>query len=505
MFFCSVRGFNNAFVFKSIRGEDVEKMQEYVRTKLKDLLRSNLKDEEFAEISYNLFGAFSNRPNEFEFNAGEERLIEQMAKYVKIKIDNQQEGSNLAHFQNMEHLNVKKIRYWTNELIETPLGLIYGRERVIENGKRKKIELRKSKDFDSLKENLFQATFRTLNKHIIQNEHFEEESKKLRENCVVVRIDETMAVKGEIICPFCDEKGEARVVKPYFQFLNGNGYWIMSNYGTHLKKYHTSTMQIESVTLNEDSSISLINQDHNYSTISFKIEPAVPSPSGLDDQSQQFEDELYRQMTFQNLKIMNTVLSNKENIKSFSVGSTSRNTSVFQIKICEIAADNSCMYGAIAHQLFFVELGSLEHAKWKKELRQSTVKYINENFSNFTGILKDRVYEIKKKNLITDMDEECRNFVNTHSVNPDCWGGTESLKAISELHKVNIVVINHDGTCNSTQQISSEYSRTITILFRHPTSSCSQSVSATKSIIEADLKKRKFLKDIKDCEVSVID
>lgn len=236
--FCSARGFNNAFVFKSIRVEDVEKMQEYVRMKLKDLLKSHLKDEEFAEISCNFFGAFSNRPNEFEFNPGEERLIEQMAEYVKIKIDTQQEASSLAHFQNMEHLNMKKIRYWKNELIETPLGLTYGRKNVYENGKRRKIELKKLKDFDvkTLEGNLFQATLRTLNKHIIQNENFEEESKKLSENCVVVRIDESMAVKGEIICPFCDEKSEIRLVKPYFQFLNGNGYWNMSNYQTIAKK-----------------------------------------------------------------------------------------------------------------------------------------------------------------------------------------------------------------------------------------------------------------------------
>lgn len=213
LFFCSVRGFNNAFVFKSIREEDIEKIQEYIRSKLEDLLKSHLKDEELAEISCNFFGAFSNRPSEFEFNAGEERLIEQMAEYVKIKIDSQQEGGSLVHFQNTEHLDMKKIRYWTNELIETPLGLIYGHEKVNENGKRRKIELKKSKEFDvnSLKEDLFQATLRTLNKHILQNEHFKEESEKLGKNCVIVRIDDTMAVKGEIICPFCDEKRETQI------------------------------------------------------------------------------------------------------------------------------------------------------------------------------------------------------------------------------------------------------------------------------------------------------
>lgn len=516
----SVQGFNNALIFKTIKDEDLSALQEYVKSKLFNRLEL---DGVHKDVYSCFFGGFVNRPEEFEFNTGEERLIRQMAKYVENKVNTPNENAGLPHFQNTQNLNLKRLQSWRKELIETPLGLIFGPDGISENGKKRKSAKKRPNEIniEILKENLFETARKKIKSHTGKN--YSDES-KIRFNIdnVDARIDENMGIKGKIYCPLCDTNSPVREVKPFYQICNGAGYWIISNYDGHLKRYHPQPISSESEDTN--SNILQAGTKNRFSTISLKIEPTQIVHKS-DAEFQECEDQLYKQISFQNFKMLNTTINNNEKVESFSTQPASTIEPMPKIKICRIAADNSCLYGAIAHQLFFVKLNSLEHADRKKELREKVVRHINDNMDDFTSLLKDRVFEFKNKNEIIDMNEECRKFVNEKLIDYNCWGGVETIKSISELYNVNILTVLDDGKCDLTQLIKLKNSRTISIVFRHLPSgnggqltikeknhydSVAEMDSATinefaKSLVEMNQKKQIFSKEMKDSQVFVLD
>lgn len=82
-----------------------------------------------------------------------------------------------------------------------------------------------------------------------------------------------------------------------------------------------------------------------------------------------------------------------------------------------------------------------------KSKRSEVVEYIlaPNNFEDFRFILQDRVYETKSSDQITDMDEECKSYVRNVLSKNGKWGGTEIIKAVSEIYGVNIIVFKENG------------------------------------------------------------
>lgn len=517
----SVQGFNNALIFKTIQEEDINTLQGYVKSKLSTRLESNLNGVN-RDVFICFFGGFVNNPEEFEFNTGEERLIQQIAKYIESKVNTPNENAGLPHFQNTQNLNPKKLHTWRKELMETPLGFIFGPDGMGASGKKTKATKKRPNEtnLENLKQSLVEAARKKIKKHT--GKDYDEESKIcFNVHNVDAHIDGDMGIRGKIYCPLCDSDSSVREVKPFYQICNGVGYWITSNYYGHLKRYHPQTASTESDDTNLIPSGNEKTSKKRFSTISMKIEPVLSDRKSFDAKFQEYEDQLYKQMSYQNLKMSNATINNSEKLENFPIQSTSTIESMSKIKICRIAPDNSCLYGAIAHQLFFNKLNSPEHADHKKALREKVVRHINDNFENFASLLKGRVLELETKNEIIDMDEDCRKFVNEKMIDCNCWGGVETIKAISEIYNVNIITVLDDGTCNLTQDIKLENSRTISIVFRNlTTGSGGQSTikeknhydsiaemddgtinKFAKSLTEVNQTKQKFTEEIKDCQI----
>lgn len=179
-------------------------------------------------------------------------------------------------------------------------------------------------------------------------------------------------------------------------------------------------------------------------------------------------DSIYEQVSQQNLKLTQAILTNQE--RKYNMGFR-LNDKDEKIKVIKISKDESCLFASLAHQLFHHKANSTEHREATNDLRKATVEYILHNIERFFFEIRGRVFEDRedeekqikskkpeeknevqmksnkddenkenqnKKNIVTD--EECKAFVTEKLIKFDCWGGTESLKAISKMHHVNILI-----------------------------------------------------------------
>lgn len=84
IFFRSIRGFNNAVIFKTLKDADVTKMEDYAQQKLLKIVHLSLMDtERIEDICVHFFGEYSNEPTKFKFSSDEKELILRLARYTK--------------------------------------------------------------------------------------------------------------------------------------------------------------------------------------------------------------------------------------------------------------------------------------------------------------------------------------------------------------------------------------------------------------------------------------
>lgn len=113
------------------------------------------------------------------------------------------------------------------------------------------------------------------------------------------------------------------------------------------------------------------------------------------------------------------------------------------LSLCEISSDGDCMYKAIEHQMKLTRNAS--HTV--EELRHKTSEYIRQNKDEFWPFLLN-----DQNNLVSDKEFEvyCDKIANTKT-----WGGHLELKALSNILKVPIEIIQAEGS--SIQIGSSEF------------------------------------------------
>lgn len=116
---------------------------------------------------------------------------------------------------------------------------------------------------------------------------------------------------------------------------------------------------------------------------------------------------------------MFTQLSDQINIMMQATleNSTSREDMDFMVNktmqtldLAKTYRDGNCLFSSLAHQLFHEKISSKSHRNKTRLLRNLVVNHILEpnNFPKFMHDIKDRVYDIKKKDEITNMEAECK-------------------------------------------------------------------------------------------------
>lgn len=442
---------------------DIQKIEDYVKTELYDDLQSqyNIVDELSDDSIVALFfGPFSKDKTRFKFYFGEKKLIKELVKHTQIVVDTPNTNAGLGHF--MKKITVKKNMSFSAStrcingsfffIDRVSLNALNSRQSMgtgIEssNARNKKIfNIDEQKNILFTKAKTVTSKFEKENK-VKQVRIFEEEFVNVSGSCY----DD---VKAMVHCSFCYEENSIEGVRLFFNRTSNGGYWVLSNLLKHFNLHHgvnscseptLIALEVEPITANNHQAKRDVQNDADVFPIA------------------DFVDQLFTQMSVQQIKMVNASLLNKEDLSYLIFKKTVPEGAV---KICNIKADGDCLFAAITHQLYHVKSGTPSHEKSTNKLKVETIEYIKKNIESFENYLKGRVLAYKQISEIKNMHEEFLNFLNIRLPNRKSWGGTETMKAVSELYKVNIVVINEDGSCKMGFRHNPDYDRSIILSFR---------------------------------------
>lgn len=172
---------------------------------------------------------------------------------------------------------------------------------------------------------------------------------------------------------------------------------------------------------------------------------------------------IYRQISAQISKMLEAALcfNEVEEEMDYEIEGT-----VHTIKNVEIKSDGNCLFRALAHQLFCDKSNSRKQDISAKKMRADAVAFIKANYEQFEHELKGCVFERKNQIEIGDIEEECKIYLNHILPKNGCWGGAETIKAVSSLHAVNVLIFNEYGRFYYVNGFNADYVRTIIIAYR---------------------------------------
>lgn len=453
----SLVGFNSAVIFEQFEDDIIDKKIEYMEEQMKNKYSKQLKDEgEDFQLKYSkfFFGSYAKQHELFEFNDGERMLIRIIMNTVKKNIV----ANGLSHYQKMK---IASKSIWPKELTKTPWGFFYGfLSSDLQN---------RSFDLDKLTDQTFTKAKNILIK--LKAGIKTEEIRGFQKKSIDITKTEGGKLKGSVQCCYCDTN-----IKLSCQLIKDTAYFSPSNFEAHLLKHVKNSAHEQKLKSSELEYISPThNQDQaevrnekspihgqNSSMISLTIEPAVVNSTVEDS-----ENILYSQLSKQNLVMTNVTAKNQENIESFISSKGPKSKRLSTVKMCRIQADNSCLFGSVVHQLYGTKINSAEHSTSVDVLRKNVVEHIIKRMPEYFFILKDRVFSKSENKSIEDITRDCEYFVRENLSQTSCWGGTETLKAISEIFRVNIVIVNDDGSSNFSNSFNIANDRTIALAFRN--------------------------------------
>lgn len=476
-----MNGYANALTFGEITDEIIAQIETFISTEMFDYLKRtaanamNEKDEScFTDdddvlitndqlIDY--FGkVYATNTSQFQFLSGEIVLIKALVKYVKGKVGPEQKkglklfktnrskkSNKLSTKTSLSESNVEKL---TSELIQ----------RVIECMRSYGADCFFDTEMDCV----------------------------IHDKIVDVRIKKGVGVYGTVSCEICSAENKKKN-KPKRVYYNDNSEWpcwILSNFTKHLKNVHHLKSCDSKTRKSKPASVSsLVEQVESAkeerkepnrfdrSVTMEEVEVVVVKEEDVDDSytevicsTTQVQTDstisMFTQLSDQINIMMQATLENSESREDmgFMVNKTMQT-----IDVAKTYRDGNCLFSSLAHQLFHEKISSKSHRNKTRLLRNAVVNHILEpkNFPKFMHDIKDRVYDIKKKDEITNMEAECKLWVRYCLGKDRTWGGTETIYAIAELEKVNIIIFNEHGEPYILRNMTL-YDRTICIAYRLP-------------------------------------
>lgn len=463
----------SAYQFRTITNDELNEVQEFVRRDLLGLLEQKAAALG-RELSYDereaFFGLYASSPLKFSF-LGERKMIVQMANYVREKIieeekkahiskidvnaPNQNEefdinNAGLAYFLPEDSNPRKKRKVITCGTVRTPLGTIFG-DRDIQN--LRVISTTKSNiKYTTLRDSLFKSAKDLFDTQLQLHELVQHQELSLE--MIEVDFKSVDDVKATVECIFCQKKS-----KVFFRTSERglSGSWVLSNLKKHIINcLNPGKRDDKRQKLRVIDAMSERTSPANTSTIGLNLEPSTSADAVRSD----LRDILFKQMTVQNIKIVNSAIKHNEPRQKCSIGVGNSGASV---DVSNIIGDGDCAFGSIAHQLFCVEINSPEHKEWTQKLRKDVVEYIQSNLSIFTHEIRGRILAYQDK--FDDINAETTKFLKKLAC-PGFYGGGETFKALALNYSINIVVFNENGPCYFANRFNKDFDRTIFIAFR---------------------------------------
>lgn len=141
---------------------------------------------------------------------------------------------------------------------------------------------------------------------------------------------------------------------------------------------------------------------------------------------------------------------------------------ISKIRVCEIPGDGNCLFGATVHQHFHLKVGSDEYKQRTVELRGEVVAHIRSNLKRYERTILDRIFKKHRndKNSSKTSEEQCEEFLSNYLSKENHWGGSETITAISELLKVNVIVFDEWGDVRFGNSFNLLHQSVITLAYR---------------------------------------
>lgn len=443
----------------------------------------------------NVYGrTYAKSPNEFQFHAGDVKLIKSLVEHVKTEVDEKGENRGLHKFRSRKkkssHSSV------TNKILKENVAIDQLENQI--HLDTPELHARRA----SLKLDLLRKTEKFLSSYGVDEDFVA----SLDESMVEVHFDGNQ-IYGTILCVICNNANtkNQKQKRVYYHQSPESSYWVMANFGNHLRGPHKLTMISEAskkekntkrkrimsdkcrkstnrstataYELDDDDvsdfatkliAISNENQNETYEEVFVELEPndsvQIISAEILPKADIQV-DSLYKQMSEQITEMVGKVLTNgdAQETVTFKLDSQERSMSVAQI-----LQNGNCLFAAICHQLSPTALDTEAHTEETSSLRQNVVNYIlkPENYPYFEHELKNRVLELKTLDEIENITTECKLFTRFVLSQSGKWGGYESIRAIGEIFNINIIVIKEDGDCYVANRSTKVNERSILLAYR---------------------------------------
>lgn len=147
------------------------------------------------------------------------------------------------------------------------------------------------------------------------------------------------------------------------------------------------------------------------------------------------------------------------------------NDNICILDVAKIKADGQCLFSSLAHQLHGPKLDSEEHAKAAAQIRSDVIDFIKSNLNTFEHDIRGCIYHekskrVKKPGKIKDYEKEANAFLTKHLSKKSYWGGSESIKAVSLMYEVNVLIICEDSSAYFANGFESRFNRSLLLAYR---------------------------------------
>lgn len=434
IYFNSLCGYSNGYSIKNINDSAINYIENFVQTQLEYRLSEKCnrwKTKLNVEDKKHFFGMYQDAIEEFEIVLGDRETVDTVVQYMNTLF----QDHSLEDFSSLFAIPTA-YKMSKSNTSKFPVGLFFG-----------KMERRRSDmtfDADSMKANLFEKL-----KPILHN--YEKKCNKLHaidEDIIkIVKLDG--GYRADIICIFCENHDNEMLQNRHaiHCLITSSSYrWIDSNYRRHLSK-HASHLDPE-------------NTNQPSSTEELKL------PSNTESVLHNIPDEtLYQQFSEQSLSVTRAAMINNDVQKHMvmKIGETS-----FVLGIVPIKGDGNCLFASIAYQLKLAKINSSEHDINTIELRQQIVDHIQKDINKYKMAIKGTLYEKAEREgkIITDIDKSCEDFIQNELPIPGNWGGTETIMAVGEIFKVNVVIVPEKNQPYFPNGFNYKYTRSIYLAYR---------------------------------------
>lgn len=456
---------------------EIDLVQNFIKSKLTVILSNWKSREDGPQISEeNFFGPIHVfNPSEFEFTPGDRCQINSVVAFVKKIVSDPNEGAQYFDPNKSKHI---KISYKS-------IGEYFGHSSLPQ------VNRSAIADMSELKMKLFESAIKIMKKKGVSTRKVEQFSIDMVS--ITTRMDYVLGHIQCILCRSSDDKQETITVQSKVG-EKSKLYWILSNFGKHLNTHDkkTNRRRVRSDS-NEENDFSPFDENsvhittssmikqyqtnapdkkndtdenenvHNNSTDSNSINNNHSMTSALSiEPTNDLEQLIYNQISEQLLRMNNAVLAHNESKTEMIFFIENVQHKLLQ---SEIEPDGNCIFGALVHQMRMYKISSNKQSQGTKKLRVDVVDHIKKYPERFEKELDGVVLNLWGREAHSNLQLARETFLNDELPKNGTWGGAETTKAVSQLNKVNILVINEKGDFQFACRFNTEFKRTVILSY----------------------------------------